>query len=57
MSLWQVRHQSVTVMPTPRGVGGGREVEVDEVETRKGMAKSQNHDFTKFKELAFESVF
>ena len=31
MSLWQVRHQSVTMMPTPRGVAGGREAEVNKV--------------------------
>ena len=52
-----MRHQSVTMMPTPKGVGDGHEVEIDEIEMRKRMAKFQNHDFTKFKELAFELAF
>ncbi len=41
MSLRQVGHQSVTMMSAPGEVSGGREVEVDEVETRKGLAKSK----------------
>ena len=43
--------------PTPRKIGSSQEAEIDEVETQKRMARFQNHDFTKFKELAFGFPF
>ena len=45
MSLWQVGHQSVTMMSTPSEIGGDREVEVDESESHRETAKSQVYDF------------
>lgn len=49
INLWLVGYLSITMMPIPRAVDGGVEVEFEEVEFVKiesQMAKSKSHNFS-----------